>query len=312
MNRWLSLLLMLAGVLGVGRAAEQAADVFTYDIEKYRKVDPKLILYQERQGIAVPLEQPRALAASFEGVFFVGGEKGLVALTADGTVKWKLTLNAPVHCLAVGPDGDMLYTGMRDHIDVRDTNNSSLKKTWPKVEGKPFLSSLNAGDKLVFAADAGNRKVYFYAKDGTVKKTLDGRHEKVRSFIIPSPHFDLATAPYGMLWVVNPGYKKLEHYSIDGEKQQSWGISGIDIEAFVGCCNPSDIAIRSDSHFITAEKGLCRVKVYEPNGDFLGVVAGPEQFGRYEGALDLAVDEDDNVLVLDPSRKMIRVFEEKE
>ena len=77
----------------------------------------------------------------------------------------------------------------------------------------------------------------------------------------------------------------------------------------------------SDGSYVTAEKGLTRVKVYDPDGSFVGVVAGPEQliaggaprvFANVNDAkasgFDVAVDAEDRVHVLDTIENTIRVF----
>ena len=71
---------------------------------------------------------------------------------------------------------------------------------------------------------------------------------------------------------------------------------------------------------MTSEKGIPRIKVYGPRGEFLAVVAGPQQLGMDEGSVgdprstrdeaifDIAVDDVGRVLVLDPRNNTIRVF----
>jgi hypothetical protein len=60
---------------------------------------------------------------------------------------------------------------------------------------------------------------------------------------------------------------------------------------------------------VTSEKGLARVKVYGPQGDFECVVAAGTQLGGTPA--DVAVDARDRVLVLDGRRRLVRVFQEK-
>jgi hypothetical protein len=66
-----------------------------------------------------------------------------------------------------------------------------------------------------------------------------------------------------------------------------------------------------DGSFVTSEKGIARVKIIKPTGEFLCVVAGPEQFDEGTVGLDLAVDSQERILVLDPHRKMVRIFTKK-
>ena len=127
---------------------------------------------------------------------------------------------------------------------------------------------------------------------------------------MPSPYFDLAMAPDGLLRVADTGRRKIEAYPPDGDLELSWGESSAGIEGFAGCCNPVNFAIRPAGGFVTAEKGITRVKVYDEAGAFEGVVAAPDRFtgASDAAALDVAVDSRGRVLVLDPDRGTVRVF----
>ena len=82
------------------------------------------------------------------------------------------------------------------------------------------------------------------------------------------------------------------------------------LDGFSGCCNPSHIAMLSNGSFVTSEKGIERVKVHLPSGDFKCVVAGPKQFEPGTVGLDLAVDSGDRIYVLDPKKKEVIIYEE--
>jgi hypothetical protein len=82
----------------------------------------------------------------------------------------------------------------------------------------------------------------------------------------------------------------------------------MDIEGFCGCCNPTHFAFLPDGSFVTSEKGIPRVKVYDRLGRLAAVVAGPDRFREGVQGLDLAVDQTERILVLDPARRAVRVF----
>ena len=90
----------------------------------------------------------------------------------------------------------------------------------------------------------------------------------------------------------------------------------MDIEGFSGCSNPANFAIIEDGGFVTGEKGLPRVKIYDADGVFVSVVAPPELFGWRNdgffgsriGELDVSVDPQGRVLVLDPVERIVRIF----
>ena len=144
----------------------------------------------------------------------------------------------------------------------------------------------------------------------------------IAGLVIPSPFFDVGVDPEGRLWVVNPGALRIECYAFQGSLERFWKPeSSSTIEGFFGCCNPANFAILSDGRFVTAEKGLPRVKVYTADGEFQCVVAGPEQLESASAvtnqslsdqeytAVDVAADSRGRVLILDLAAGRVRVFE---
>jgi len=170
------------------------------------------------------------------------------------------------------------------------------------------LTAIAVADGIVFVADAGNREVLRCASDGKILSRLKG-------FVVPSPYFDLHVGTENVLWVVNPGKHLIQAYTLDGQYETGWGETAMNIEGFCGCCNPSYFARLPDGRFVTSEKGLTRVKVYDVKGKFEGVVAGPEHFpqNRQPGmGVPVACDSRSRVLVLDLAAKAVRIFERKE
>ena len=98
----------------------------------------------------------------------------------------------------------------------------------------------------------------------------------------------------------------------------------MNIDRFCGCCNPVYFTMRPDGGYITSEKGLTRVNLYDANGRFEGAVAGPEVLVddkelakracadcQVGAGFDVALGGDGRVLVLDPFRKTVRTFHPK-
>ena len=127
----------------------------------------------------------------------------------------------------------------------------------------------------------------------------------------------------GLVAVVHPAALRIECYSPDGTMQRFWGEAGSNVEGFFGCCNPAHFAVLRDGRYVTAEKGLLRVKVYSSDGEFESVVADHSQLetpGPAAGgdlwdheyrAVDVAADARGRILVLDLSTGVVRVFVEK-
>jgi hypothetical protein len=76
---------------------------------------------------------------------------------------------------------------------------------------------------------------------------------------------------------------------------------------------------------VTCEKGIVRVKEYDSEGKFIGVVAGPAQLNTVDstkvcnvpsdcqkGGFDVAVDNQSRVLVLDVVNSTVRTFTKNE
>jgi hypothetical protein len=221
---------------------------------------------------------------------------------------------------------------MDDHVEIY--RKGKLVQTWQSLGDKTVLASIAVSDEDVFVADAGNRVVVRFDKDGNIVNKIGEKDESrnIPGFVIPSPYFDLAIARDGLLRVVNPGKQRIEAYTFAGDLEFSWGQYSNKVEGFCGCCNPVNFAILfgddssgDEDKFITCEKGLTRIKVYNESGEFVGVVAGPEQLiegGKVEvcdspeecqmGGFDVAVDLEGRVFVLDTIKNIVRIFSEIE
>ena len=119
-----------------------------------------------------------------------------------------------------------------------------------------------------------------------------------------------------MLWAVNPGEHRVERYPAVGESDLAWGTTGMETDKFCGCCNPSHIAVTPNGKFVTAEKGIPRVKIYDATGLFVGVVAEASLFSDHPDPgctgpahiTDIAVNSAGQVLVLDGARSQLWIF----
>jgi hypothetical protein len=212
----------------------------------------------------------------------------------------------------VAADGTV-YVGMIDHVEVYSPEGRRRAK-WDSLGEKAIVTSIAVSGSDVFVADSGNRVVLRYDRSGRLLGRI-GRADKSRDIpglLVRRPCVDVAAGGKGVLWVTNPGRWRVEAYTFDGDLQSWWGEYSRGIEGFCGCCNPTDIAILPGGGFVTSEKGLPRVKVYDDCGSFECVVAGPESFAEGTVGLDLAVDSRGRVLVLDPVAAAVRIFVPKE
>ena len=115
---------------------------------------------------------------------------------------------------------------------------------------------------MVFVADAGNRRILIFNREGELQGEFEGKAESDdgHGFIVPSANFDLAVNSFGELWVVNPGRHALENYTDDGRLRGFWESRSFEIDGFLGCCNPARITTMADDAFVTCEKGMGRIQ----------------------------------------------------
>lgn len=307
-----------------GRGGNKLPDAFQYRSPAGQGTDPALVRYRQTASIPLP-ERPHAIAVGPEDRIYVAVERQVLMFTADGKPAGTIAVEGTPRCLAVGGSEHerpgRIYVGVEHHVEVfADGKRAAV---WPDLGSRSILTSIAAADRDVLVADAGNRLVHRFDLEGKRLGEI-GRKDESRNipgFIIPSPYFDVAISLDGLVRVANPGRHRVEGYTLDGHLETSWGEPGEEVEMFCGCCNPANFAILPDGRFVTSEKGIPRIKVYNPQGKFECVVAGPEILAptataaeetRDEHRLpvfDVAADSRGRVLMLDAAGKAVRIFE---
>lgn len=290
---------------------ESSENVYEYDLKSFEKSEGKKVNYSEVNQIAPEIDKLRAVTVDAEDNIYVTGKDRLIIYNKSGELISSVKTNADALCMTISED-KKVFLGARDHIEIFDTEGNLLSK-WKALNSKVVITSIALSEENVFVADAGNKIVYRYDLNGKLinkigeKDSING----ILGFIIPSPYFDLAIGREGELWAVNSGRHFIESYTEDGKIVSSWGKTSMDDEGFSGCCNPSHIAVLSDGAFVTSEKGLVRIKIHEPSGEFREFAALPEQFEKGTKGLDLAVDSENRIIVADPQKGLVRIFEKK-
>jgi len=289
-------------------AVKEWGNPFAYDISYFKKSEKDLSHYTEERRIRIDLPEVKGVALGPNGSIYVSGDNGVLILKKDGSRFASVITAGTARCLAVDRNRD-LYLGMTEHIEVYDSK--SVKKVHGESLGEnAIITSIALTETGIFAADAGNRIVWKLDKSGK-KQMRIGEKNKARDipgFVIPSPYFDVAIDPDGFLWAANTGRHSLENYSQTGDFRSSWGKYGLDSGGFCGCCNPTHIAVMADGSFVTSEKGIVRVKVFNRIGEIVSLVAGPGQFAEGTVGLDLTVDSSGLIYVLDPVKRAVRIF----
>ena len=282
---------------------------YEYNVDEYKVVDPALITYRETKNFPVRGYKAEGMDIR-DGVIWLTGNEVLQAVTTEGVQLLKTAIDGTGTCTHVTDEA--VFIGFGDHVR-KYSLEGELIAAWEVPGEKCVFTSLAANDQMLYVADAGNRRVLRYSFDGELLGEFKGKSEGAagHGFIIPSGCFDLVVNSYDELWVVNTGKHAIENYSNDGKMRGFWQKGSMKIDGFAGCCNPAELAVLSDGSFVTSEKGLVRIKVYDSSGELQGVVAAPEKFVEDGKAPEVAVDDHDVIYALDFDRSMIRVFEKK-
>jgi len=308
-----------------GRTGSGLSEAYEYDLSQLAKIDPNLVLYAESGPVIhTGMSQARSIALDGAGRLYVAGDRSIRVFDAAGTAERMISLAGEPQCLDVADDG-RLFVGMKDHVEVLDAQGRTIA-SWDPLGEEALLTSIARHGDAVLVADAGHRIVLRYDAAGTLVDHIGEKDpdRDIPGFSVPSPHFDLAVSRDGLIRIANPGRNRIDTFTLDGNLEFWWGERSNGIRGFCGCCNPVSFALLPDGGFVTAEKGLVRVKVYNSDGGFVGVVAGPGQFAGgkqikiydspeegQERGLDLAVGADGRIYVLDPADSTVKVFRKK-
>ena len=309
------IILALAIVVIIGKdfigkkAGKNIENPYEYNVDEFRKVDSTKILYAEKLHFPVKVHYWAGITVS-DSTIIVASANHLLKFDYSGKQIFNKDLIDTATCVTVD-ENRQIWIGMRHYVVMYD-QNGTLVKRWNSFGDRAVFTSITVSGENVYVADAGNRIVYQCNTNGQIVRKIGEKDEQkgIPGFIIPSPYFDVATDDNGILWAANTGRHTFENYNKDGSLRTSWGVTSMKIEGFSGCCNPAHFAILDDNSFVTSEKGMPRIKIYDQHGQFMGIVAPPAAFS---GSLapDIAVDKQQRVIALDFERQQVRIFEKK-
>lgn len=309
---------------GAQTARPKLGAEFSYDVSRFQTSDPALKRYDEVLRFRVGIESACCLAVGEGGSLYLGGDEGIQVVNGEGRELALIRLDRPVQSLAV-MGSDRLLVGQKGRILVLNLEGRELE-SWDDFPEDMLPTSIDVSELGIHVADAANRVVRKLNAAGEAIGVIDGRSGAVEGvgFKVPSPYFCVKTGADGLLRVTNPGAHRIETYLPDGRLELSWGRASFAIEGFCGCCNPVSFDIFSDGSYVTCEKGLPRVKLYDAHGVFTGVVAGPEDFPEYLSVMNAGarkaagagiqavIDPAGRILVLDAIAQELRVMVRKE
>ena len=308
------ILVIVVGILAViivdflgNRPDRRGENPYALEVDQYKEVDEALISHKEIRNFSLGLMISSDM--SLQGnKLYISGNSALAVLPLDGTEANMFEILPGATCLEV--DDANIFIGFGTFV-AKYSHEGELLHEWPDLGERTVITNVAIKEDKIYVADAGNRRIVIFNRDGEQTGEFEGKAETAagHGFIVPSANFDLAVNSYGELWVVNPGKHALENYSDDGRMRGYWETRSFDIDGFLGCCNPARITTMEDGSFVTSEKGLVRIKIYDQSGKLLSVVAAPELFKEEGEAPEVCVGADGVIYALDFDKDMVRVFE---
>ena len=318
-----SVLLLLLAVFLIARDLFQKPAALTNasccgdDLVSMKQIDVALLGYTRTRTIETGVKGLTGIAVDENNRIFVCGNRQVLIFDQSGKKSGEFAVDSVTSCVATG--SNEIYLGFGSGIACY-TFAGEKKALWKPFNKEGLITSIAVNKNYVYAADAVSKLIIKYSTDGQLvqeigkKDTLTG----APGFIIPSLYFDISFGDYNDLWAVNPGRLRLENYTIAGHYEAGWGIAASENSGFAGCCNPAHFAILPDGNFVTYEKGVDKIKVFDPTGRFLCFIAGAGTFKgntdlQLNGNLvkDLAAGSDGFVYVLD-AYSQINIFRKKD
>jgi DNA-binding beta-propeller fold protein YncE len=252
---------------------------------------------------SVPHDSLKAVSVTPTGNVYLGGYSFVSCYDKDLKLVWDIKTPSPVTSLSYS--GDTVFASTMEQILVMNQTGKILNE-WGPFEDSCIITSVSSNRKFVAFADAGNKTVFILDKGGEVKKII-GQNDK--HFVIPSPYFDVALDNDNNLFVANTGKRRIETYSIDGVLKSQFGEAGTAPGAFCGCCAPPHFAFIPQG-FVTAEKGINRIKILNKKGEFVEFVNSRNNFVK-SIPLDLASVDGKTIYAANPANSKLYIFNRK-
>lgn len=245
----------------------------------------------------------KAVSVSSDGKIYLGGDSFVSCYDKGLNLLWNLKTPYPITSLS--NYGDSVFASTMELILVI-SSGGKIKGEWGPFEDKGIITSVASNSSYVAFADAGNRIIFILDKTGDVKRMI-GQNDG--QFIVPSPYFDVALSPENTLFVANTGHRRVETRTIEGDLKSYFGEPGMAPEAFCGCCNPAHFAVFNDG-FVTAEKGINRIKIMSKSGEFVEYVSSKNKFIS-SVPLDLASIDGKTIYAANPADSKLYIFTRK-
>ncbi len=262
--------------------------------------EDKWIVSQEIKSTDGPL---LSVAVGRNGEIFLGGDAYVSCLGQDLSKLWSLKTEAGIKAISVY--GDTIFAASGENIYLVSTGGKLIDE-WGPYDANGLITSISVNKNYVAFADAGIKTIFVLDKKGEVHSMM-GQTDK--NFVIPSPYFDVALSSEGILYAANTGHRRIETWTTDGKLLEYFGEPGTAPGAFCGCCNPAHFAVIPQG-FVTAEKGINRIKILGQSGEFREFVSANNEFTA-SVPLDVASTDGITIYAANSENSKLYVFKRK-
>lgn len=260
----------------------------------------------DKWQIAQAIECPdglKAVTVTPNGNIFAGGSSFIVSYNSELNKIWQIEMPGKIAALTI--NGDTLFAASEELIYLVSPEGKIISE-WGPYEAKCLITSLSSNKDYLAVADAGNKIAFIIRKDGEVSSMIGHSEEKL---LIPSPYFDVCLTEDNKLYLAHTGKHRIEKWDIDGKFISSFGEPGSDPGEFCGCCNPAHFTLIPGG-FISAEKGINRIKILGETGEFIEYVSSVNGFVP-SAPLDIVSAGGEKIYGANPSDSKLYVFVRK-
>ncbi len=245
----------------------------------------------------------RTIATNPSGCIIIGGERFVAKYNSDFKPDWSLPAKNTVTSLAMS--GDTIFASTEQTVLIISPDGKLINELGPFGDSSVFVS-VSVNKSLVAVSDIQNKLIYITDKKGNLLRQIGNTGEP---FIIPSFYFEVELREDNMINVSNAGKNRIELRSLDGTIVKSIGEPGSAPGDFCGCCNPSHFT-SVPGGFVTAEKGINRIKIIDADGKFVELVNSVNRFIP-SLPLDVASPDGKVIYAANPGDSKVYVFKRK-
>jgi hypothetical protein len=219
--------------------------------------------------------------AIFDDAVYVALSDKISVFGLQGNYLGDFAIEADVRDIVA--EKDAIYLLYATRIVVYSFEGEKVSE-WEACSENTDYCAFTTVKNYVFVTDAENKHLCQYDKQGQFVRFI----KSPDGFIIPSYSFDVI-AINDTLYCSNSGRHRIESYTLDGEFITSVGVTGTQVGAFSGCCNPVYLEKSPDGNILTSEKGNPRISCYGKNGKFRAILFDSNTLGGGTTAYKMCV-----------------------